>query len=177
MNEPERKGRAHRLLDVLSDPSRQAAALRELATIGPGARAAVRAGLGDGRWKVRRECALWLWTFPDPADLPVLVPLLRDPKSKVRHAVVVALALAHAGRPEADVVPLLVERALQDESLRVRRQAVCLLAWALAHPDLEGFFAELLESERDPKLLRYARAGVRFCREGAARRDAERAPC
>jgi hypothetical protein len=65
-------------------------------------------------------------------------------------------------------VPRLVERALQDESLRVRRQAVCLLAWELAHPDLEGFFATLLAGERDEKILRYARAGVRFCRERAS---------
>jgi hypothetical protein len=63
---------------------------------------------------------------------------------------------------------LLVERVLQDESLRVRRQAVTMLAWELAHPDLEGFFAQLLESERDPKLLRFARAGVRLCRERAS---------
>jgi hypothetical protein len=83
--------------------------------------------------------------------------------------VAVALALAHGGARGAEVVQLLVERALHDENLRVRRQALALLAWQLAHPDLEGFFAQLVESERDEKLLRHARAGVRFCRG--------RAPC
>jgi hypothetical protein len=86
----------------------------------------------------------------------------------VRHAALVALALAHGEARGGEVAPLLVERALHDESLRVRRQAVALLAWQLAHPDLEGFFAQLAASERDPKLARYARAGARFARERAS---------
>lgn len=159
-------------MDSLADPARREAAFRELLELGPGVREAVRAGLGDGRWEVRRRCATWLWRFPDSKDLAALVPLLRDPKSRVRHAAMVAIA--HDAGPRSEVIPLLVERALQDESSRVRRQAVALLAWQLAHPDLEGFFAELVESERDPKLLRYARAGVRFCRE---RRRAEAPSC
>jgi HEAT repeat protein len=164
-------------VDALADPERRQTAFRELAALGPAARAAVQAGLGDGRFEVRRSCVVWLWRHPDPADLAALVPLLRDPKRKVRHAAVVALALAHGRARATEVVPLLVERALHDENLRVRRQAVALLAWELAHPDLEGFFAELCASERDAKLVSYARAGERFCRERAVLRDAERAPC
>ncbi len=134
-------------------------------------RETVYAGLGDGRWEVRRASVWWLLQHPEPEDLERLVPLVRDPRSRVRHAALVALALAHAAR-EAEVAPLLVERALHDDSLRVRRQAVLLLAWRLAHPDLEGFFAGLVERERDPKLATYARAGVHLCRERA-----ERTPC
>jgi hypothetical protein len=149
MNELEPNERACHLVDALADLQRRDAALRELVALGEGARGAVRAGLGDGRAEVRRWCAI------------ALLPLLRDPRSRVRHAVVVVLALVH---PPAEVVPRLVERALQDPSLRVRRQAVSMLAWRLAHPDLEGFFAGLLEHERDEKLLRHARAGLRACR-------------
>jgi len=177
MTERDTNGAARSLVDALADPARREAAFLELTALGPSAREAVRAGLGDGRWEVRRWCVLWLLRFPEPDDLPALVPLLRDPKSRVRHAVVVVITLAHGAGREMEIVPLLVERALEDESLRVRRGAVALLAWQLAHPDLEGFFAELLESERDAKLIRYARAGVRFCRARAARRDAERASC
>ena len=54
----------------------------------------------------------------------------------------------------------------------MRRHAVSLLAWALPHPDLEGFFAGLVERESDAKVLRYARAGVVLCR-----RRAEGASC
>jgi HEAT repeat protein len=168
MIEPDGMSEAPRLVAALADPDRRVAAFRALSALGPAARDAVRAGLGDGRFEVRRACVLWLWRYPDPADIAALLPLLRDPKSRVRHAAIVSLALAHGGRAPAEVVPRLVERALQDESLRVRRQAVCLLAWELAHPDLEGFFATLLAGERDEKILRYARAGVRFCRERAS---------
>ena len=111
---------------------------------------------------------------PDAADLPRLAALLHDPKVDVRHAVVIAIAVAHGPDREAEVVPLLVERALTDASLRVRRQAVSMLAWQLAHPDLEGFFAQLAESESDEKLVRFARAGRHLARARAKR---EGAPC
>src|SRR5262245_29807486 len=128
-------------------------------------RETIYAALGDGRWEARRVAAYWLLRHPDPADVERLLPLLHDPRAKVRQSVVAALALAHGA---ADgVLPRLIERALGDESLRVRRQTVSLLAWHHAHPHLEGFFAGLCESEADPGLLRWARAGVRFCRERA----------
>src|SRR5262245_24191942 len=107
------------------------------------------AGLRDGRWEVRRACAFGLMHCAEPADLPLLAALLHDPKAKVRHAVVTAIALAHGPGRESEVAALLVERALTDESLRVRRHAVSMLAWQLAHPDLEGFFAELAATESD----------------------------
>jgi hypothetical protein len=128
----------------------------------------VYAGLLDGRWETRRACALWLWKHPDAADVERLVPLLRDPRAKVRHAAMVALVLAHGETRALELIPLLVERALGDESLRLRRQAVSLLAWQLAHPDLAGFFAELAERESDAAIARYARAGLRSCRERAS---------
>jgi HEAT repeat protein len=137
-------------------------------------RAELLAGLLDGRWEVRREAALGLAHAPDAADLPRLTALLHDPKVAVRHAVVVAIAVAFARTHEADVIPLLVERALTDESLRVRRQAVSMLAWQLAHPDLEGFFAQLAESETDEKLVRFARAGRHLARTRAQQGGA---PC
>jgi HEAT repeat protein len=138
------------------------------------ARAELLAGLLDGRWQVRRASALGLMRTPDAADLPRLVPLLHDPKVQVRHAAVVVIAAAHGPGREAEVVPLLVERAFDDECLRVRRQAVSMLAWRLAHPDLEGFFARVAENESDAKLLRFARAGRALARERAKR---EGAPC
>jgi HEAT repeat protein len=128
----------------------------------------VYAGLCDGRWEVRRASAWSLLREPEPADFERLVPLLRDPKAAVRQAAAAALALAHGAAREDEVVPLLVERALGDESLRVRRQAVSLLAWNLAHPQLEGFFAGILEHEADARLRAFARAGLRFSRERAS---------
>lgn len=176
MSEPQKQDEAEGLVAALADPARREAAFRDLLALGGPARPAIRAGLGDGRWEVRRLCALWLMRFPEPDDLPRLVPLLRDPRSKVRHAAVVAVGCARAADP-GDVVPFLVERALQDDSVRVRRQAVSMLAWRHAHPDLEGFFAGLLESERDPKLHRWAGIGRFFCRARAAQRAAKEESC
>jgi HEAT repeat protein len=140
-----------------------------------------REGMLDGRWAVRRAAALGLMSCAEPADLPAFAALLHDPKVDVRHGVVVAIAVAFGRSRESDVIPLLVERALTDESLRVRRQAVSMLAWQLAHPDLESFFAELAERETDERLVRFARAGRHLARARAAREASLRprggAPC
>ena len=64
------------------------------------------AGLRDGRWETRRESVAWLLRHPDPADLERLLPLLHDPRAKVRQFVVIALALAHG--TTVDVVPRLI---------------------------------------------------------------------
>jgi HEAT repeat protein len=136
----------------------------------------LRAGLRDGRWQIRRASAFGLMSCAEPSDLPALAALLHDPKMQVRHAVVVAIAAAFGPEREADVIPFLVERALSDESLRVRRQAVSMLAWQLAHPDLEGLFAQLAERETDERLVRFARAGRHLARRRAARAG-EVPPC
>jgi HEAT repeat protein len=160
--EPKTDSRA--LVAALADPVRRASAFAALVALGPSARDAVRAGLGDGRWEVRRWCAYWFFRFAEPSDLEALVPLVRDPKSRVRHAALIVLAHAPGAAERNDVVPLLLERACDDESLRVRRQAVLLLAWERPHPDLAGFFRGLLETESDAKLRHYARMGiVRSC--------------
>jgi HEAT repeat protein len=142
----------------------------------PNRREPLRAGLRDGRWEIRRASAYGLMSCAEAGDLPALAALLHDPKVAVRHAVVVAIAAAFGPGREAEVIPLLVERALSDESLRVRRQAVSMLAWQLAHPDLEGFFAQLAETETDAKLVRFARAGRHLARARAAR-TGEVPPC
>ncbi len=119
-----------------------------------------RAGLRDGRWEVRRASCWWLWRFGQPSDFDLIAPLVRDPRSQVRAVALGALTHGPAFTSHPDVVPLLLERACHDESLRVRRQAVLMLAWTRAHPDLVEFFRGLLETERDEKLCHYARLGI-----------------
>jgi HEAT repeat protein len=165
MTEPELSQRCDVLVDALADKTGRDAAFRELVSLGERARAAVSRGLGDGRFEVRRWCALWLWRWPDSDNLRALTPLARDPRSPVRQTALVALSHTCPG-PE--VVPLLLERALGDESLRVRRQAVLQLAWEHTHPDLESFFADLCASESDEKLRLYAASGLAKCRAARA---------
>ncbi len=170
-------GDAQTLVEALADSARREDATRALDLLGLRGRAAVREGLGDGRWEVRRRCVFWLLRSPQPEDVAALVPLLRDPRSRVRQAAVIAIGCRRGADSAGEVVPLLVERALHDESPRVRRQALALLAWQHAHPDLEGFFAGLLETERDPRLHKWAGIGLLRCRDLAARRDAETESC
>jgi hypothetical protein len=165
------------LVAALADPEARDATFARLLALGAGARDAVRAGLADGRAEVRRWCAYWFVRFAEPSDLEALVPLVRDSKSRVRHGALVALAQAPGLAGWSDVVPLLIERALDDESLRVRRQALLMLAWDRAHPDLESFFAARLEAESDAKLRFYARLGIARSRVRAATSGAEVVPC
>jgi len=156
MNETTTGRNARALVADLAQPSRRDAAFAELVRLGPSARDAVHDGLGDGRWEVRRWCLYWLFQFPRPEDAARVEPLLRDPRAKVRHAALVVLERTGC----ADVVALLLERALEDESVHVRRSAVTHLAWAHAHPDLAGFFADVAARESDAKLRKQAAAGL-----------------
>jgi HEAT repeat protein len=161
---------ARELVSALAEPGRRDEAFRALLALGAPAREAIREGLGDGRFEVRRWCVVWLLHLAEPEDAPFLLPLLHDPKSVVRHAAVVALSQQPKLQGEG-FVPRLMERALHDDSLRVRRAATLLLGWTHAHPDLEGFFAGLAARESDAKLQRRARLGMRRCRERAAERE------
>jgi HEAT repeat protein len=109
---------------------------------------------------VRRASCWWLWRFGQRSDFELIAPLVRDPRSQVRAVALGALAHGPAFASHPDVVPLLLERACHDESLRVRRQAVGTLAWKCTHRDLVGFFRGLLETETDPKLRHWARLGI-----------------
>ncbi|MEN8182693.1 MAG: HEAT repeat domain-containing protein [Myxococcota bacterium] len=128
-------------------------------------------GLRHGNWQVRRWCAIWLDHYADAESLHALLPLLRDPKSKVRLFAVhsVACDRCKAGENPIDVVPLLMERIRNDESIRVRRHAVMMLAFQHAHADLEGFFQELLDTETDPKLHKHAGFGLILSRQKAGK--------
>jgi hypothetical protein len=139
----------------------------QLAEYGPEALDAVREGLRHGNPEVRRWCALWFDHNATPEALPELIPLLRDPKSKVRLFALHSLACdrCKTGDNPVDAVPLLIERIQQDPSIRVRRHATMMLGLMYAHPDLLGFFQQLLDTETDPKLHKHAGIGWFLCRK------------
>jgi HEAT repeat protein len=155
------------LILQLGDPPRHEGATAALEGMGAAALPALRAGLRDGDWRVRRWCAYWFDRHPDAAALPLLVPLLRDPKSLVRLFATHSLSCEHCkgtAHP-VDVVPHLMERIADDESIRVRRMAAAMLAYG--RPDVRAIpvFRTLLERERDAKLRRHATLGLMRCRE------------
>lgn len=118
------------------------------------------AGLGDGRWAVRLRCAAWILRQDDDALVGAIVPLTRDPKRQVRQLATYAVGRRRDGAGHPDAVALLIERALEDPSPKVRRLAVQVLAYDHAHPDLCGFFQKLLDSEDEPKLHKLAGIGL-----------------
>ena len=131
---------------------------------------AVREGLKHGNWHVRQWCAIYLDHYADPASLELLVPLLRDPKSKVRLWAVHSIACDNCKDHEncLDVVPHLIERIELDESVRVRRMAVAMLA--VRKPDVRAVpVLKSLHSEEDRKLRTHAERTLGIYREAGLR--------
>ncbi|MEZ4217026.1 MAG: HEAT repeat domain-containing protein [Myxococcota bacterium] len=143
--------------------------------LGVDATSAVRRGLRDDDWRVRRDCLRFLDHHVDPESEAIAIELLRgDPSPEVRKWAAHALGCdrCKGGADLAlDPVPALVEAARSDASLRVRRSAVVALAWTRP-PDarIHAFLAELAAAERDPKLRRHAIDGM--ARHASAPRDA-----
>ncbi|MCP4004125.1 MAG: hypothetical protein GY725_08025 [bacterium] len=154
------------LIDELAEEATREGALARLRAIGPAARERVVAGLLDGRWQVRLACLSWLGASGSPEDVREAVPLLCDPRSRVRVSAVYVVGRRREGRgdPLLSAEVLLMERVCQDESIKVRREAARMLAFERAHPQLEGFFQKILDEECDPKLHQAAGIGLWFCR-------------
>lgn len=149
--------------DFANGENRMAAFLT-LYSRGVAALPAIRAGFGHANWQVRRWCALFADNFADGETLRALVPLLRDPKSQVRLWAVHSLSCETCkdGPNPIDSVPLLVERIEMDDSVKVRRQAVAMLAHHL-RPDARVLpvFRRILAEDRDRKLRLHAEQGVK----------------
>ncbi len=139
---------------------------------GEAALPAVREGLKNANANVRRWCALFIDNFADAESLRALVPLLNDPKADVRVWAIHSLSCETCkdGPNPVDAIPLLLERINLDESVRVRRQAVAMLAHH-RKPDARVLpaFRKILAEERDRKLRLHAEQGVkRYAEAGLA---------
>jgi len=168
MNTSETEQRAFRLVDQLADPDMRWEAYGQITEMGGDALPAVRAGLRSGQWQVRRWCTILLDHLADPETLQQLVPLLHDPKANVRMWAVHSISCDRCKQHDnpVDVVPLLIERIEHDESIRVRRMAVAMLAHHVA-PDRRcvPLFHEILAGEQDRKLLLHAQDGLERYRQ------------
>ena len=124
---------------------------------------ALKEGLKHGNWHVRQWSAILLDHHADDEALHALVPLLRDPKSKVRLWAVHSISCdkCKVGENPIDTVPLLIERIEVDESIRVRRMAAGMLGQertldARAIPVLKRILAE----DDDRKLMTGKESGA-----------------
>jgi HEAT repeat protein len=149
--------------ELANAPNRMAAFLA-LYSRGREAVPAIRAGLTHSDWNIRRWCASLADNFADAELFRALVPLLNDPKADVRVWAVHSLSCETCkdGPNPVDAVPLLLDRIQSDVSMKVRRQAVSMLAHHRS-PDVRVLpvFKRLLVEESDRKLRLHAEQGIR----------------
>ena len=163
MYEPTQGKTPEELVADFADPQARFPAYLALDLLGPEALPALRAGLRDADWQVRRWSAILMDHHADDDALRALIPLLRDPKSKVRLWAVHSLACdrCKVGENPVDVVPHLVERIEVDESIRVRRMAVAMLAEECVLDErVTAVFRRVLDEEDDRKLRLHAERGL-----------------
>jgi HEAT repeat protein len=139
------------------------AAFLALYTRGAKALPAVREGLKHANWQIRRWSAMFADNFADGATLQALTPLLHDPKAEVRVWAVHSLSceICKDGPNPIDAIPLLLERIEGDPNIKVRRQAVAMLAHHRT-PDARVFpvFKKIISKEHDRKLRLHAGQGL-----------------
>jgi HEAT repeat protein len=140
------------------------AAFLALYARGPKALPAVRKGLQDANWHIRHWSAILADNFADGEILRTLTSLLHDPKAEVRVWAVHALSCERCkdGPNPVDAVPLLLERIQQDSNMRVRRQAVAMLAYhRTPDPRVLPIFKQIMLEEDDRKLRLHAEQGLK----------------
>lgn len=143
-------------------------AYQALVQLGDAALPALREGLRSDDWQVRRWSAICLDQVADADALLDLVPLLRDPKSKVRLWAVHSLACDHCKEDvpcPVDVVPLLIERIETDDSIRVRRMAVIMLGTEFLDARAVPVLKRVLRDDTDAKLRLHASEGLERLRD------------
>ena len=155
------------LVAAFSESDTRFHAYMELQDHGAEALPAIREGLTHPHWVVRKWSAMYLDHHADAESLEALLPLLRDPKNEVRLWAVHSISCdtCKPGGNPVDIVPLLIERAEEDESIRVRRMATVMLASQTLDARVVPTFNRLLAEEKDRKLKLHARNGLERYRE------------
>ena len=152
------------LVAEFANAKNRMAAFLSLYSLGPKALPAVREGLKHSNWQIRRWSAIFADNFADGETLRALTPLLRDPKAEVRVWAVHSLSCESCkdGPNPIDAIPLLLERVEQDADIKVRRQAVAMLAHHRA-PDARVLpvFKKIVSEEDDRKLKLHAEQGLK----------------
>lgn len=143
---------------------------------------ALTGGLSDARWKVRHRCVEMLGHLAEEADLEPLRRALRDPVVRVRQAAIHAVLSVPCQNPmaQASLTEALVECAVSDSSVTIRRRAISGLGLQPFHAQAAKTLREIGETEAHPKLRRLAQWAV-GCQKrkktgGMAKRPADSLP-
>lgn len=123
---------------------------------------AVLQGLEHPKWKVRRTCADFLDHWGDQRCIAPLTRLLRDPKENVRRLALHSLLCQQCKECpfEGDFTAPVVECALNDKSLRVRRIAVGALGELPSDARISKALEAIMEQDKDVVLVARARRSL-----------------
>lgn len=172
MYEPTKGKTPEQLVDDFAESELRFPAYLALNELGAEALPALKEGLKHGNWEVRRWSTILMDHCADDEALHALIPLLRDPKSKVRLWAVHSISCdrCKVGENPIDIVPLLVERIDVDESIRVRRMATAMLSEECTlDARVVPVFKRILAEEDDRKLKFHAQRGLDRCTEAGPR--------
>jgi len=122
----------------------------------PGLTAALQRGLTHPWPQVRKHCAILMDHLADQSCVPALRVAIHDPNEAVRRHVLHALTCDPCKECPLDVdsAALVLDVALNDPSLRVRRTAVSYLSGYRDDPRVPDALCQLQARETDSKLLR-----------------------
>lgn len=130
---------------------------------GPATLEALIEGISDPDWRVRRGCAALMDHLGDERCVGPLRRALRDPYEAVRRAALHAIHCQHckACPLPADTVAPLIEHALHDPSIRVRRVATHYLSEHAGDDERARRTLQTLAArESDAKIVSRARRGL-----------------
>ncbi|MGI9518388.1 MAG: HEAT repeat domain-containing protein [Pirellulaceae bacterium] len=156
------------LVAALTDSTRRYPSFAELVELGHQSLPALRQGLKSEDWQVRKWCAMCLDQVADTESLMDLLPLFTDPRADVRLWAVHSIACDHCKEDvhcHTDLVPHLVERIENDESIRVRKMATIMLGTEFLDSRTGPVFQRLLDTETDRKIRLHAEAGLNRLRQ------------
>jgi HEAT repeat protein len=125
---------------------------------------AVRRGLQHANWHIRHWSAILADNFADDETLRALTSLLNDPRAEVRVWAVHSLSCERCknGPNPIDAIPLLLERIEQDSNIKVRRQAVAMLAYhRTPDPRVLPIFRRIVSEDADKRLRGHAEQGLK----------------
>lgn len=115
-------------------------------------------GLKNPNWKVRKWCAALMDHHADDSCVETLVSSLTDPYADVRRHALHSIGCQPCKDNAlcVDIVALLVQRALEDTSIRVRRSAVHMLGNQSHDKRALQALEYIIENELDQKLINNA---------------------
>ena len=145
---------------------------------------AILQGMSHSHPRVRRGCTDFMDHYGDDRCIAALIDTARhDPVPQVRRSAVHSLGCQRckACPLNADLVGFMVERALRDENVYVRCEAIWALRWQPQEDRVASALHRILKTEITPVLIKAARHVLQFhdpeYRQQVVERAKEREQC